>query len=84
VFSVGFPASLLGGFLCTIRGLKTGGNLPGPGAPKFPPIVSRGVFLTPSPIWRPLQPPVAQRNRPFFLAVPLRLRAAPRAGVDLP
>jgi hypothetical protein len=44
-----------------LQGLKTGA----PG--KFPPIVSRGVFFIPYPIWWPQQPPpAAQRNGPFF------------------
>jgi hypothetical protein len=53
--------------------LKTGGNLPGTVPPKFPPIVSRGIFPTLCPIWRPQQPPAAQRNRPFFLVLLLAL-----------
>jgi hypothetical protein len=61
-----------------LRGLKTGGNLPGAAPPKFPSIVSRGVFSTPCPIWRPQQPPAAQRNGPFFSrGCPCGARRAP-------
>jgi hypothetical protein len=42
-----------------LRDLKTGGNLPGAHC-------LEGRFSTPCPIWRPQQPPAAQRNGPFF------------------
>jgi hypothetical protein len=66
VFSVRFPASLLGGFSRALWDLKTGGNLPGTPPPKFPPIVSRDIFSALCPIWRPQQPLQPSETGHFF------------------
>ena len=49
---------------------KPSAKLPATVAPYLAPIVSRGDFPTPGPIWRPQLPPPAESLGHFFLKVP--------------
>ena len=66
---------------------KPGAKYPGAAPPHLAPIVSRGGFPTPGPIWRPQLPPPAESLGHFFLKVPRwgtagAYRRRPRRATD--
>ena len=66
---------------------KLGAKYPATVAHYLAPIVSRGDFPTPGPIWRPQLPPLAERLGHFFLKVPRwgtagAYRRRPRRATD--